>query len=277
MEPVDEYSYYRLGSAMQALLEIPDKTTFGHIFFPLYEAGQIIEELLKSSLPHSSRSAIKDVQSRMAEIMKEARDAENKADFNKEIPGWRITTLKSAVKDFQTIFARESPTMPIFFLPQKGLARTDQLVTNAEMDFAPPVRDILAKCPRVIEEIQQAGKSLAVDLFTARVFHIMRAVEVLVLELLDKYSAKPTADSQRNLGNYVKLLKEKGADAELTRFLDEVVRVERNESIHPTKLFSEAEADMIYSIAKSAIIAIAAQFSKGAIEIPVAADADLEL
>jgi hypothetical protein len=96
----------------------------------------------------------------------------------------------------------------------------------------------------------------------------MRAVEVLVLELLSRYKVELKLESQRNLGNYVKLLKEKNADAQLTRYLDEMVRVERNESIHPTKLFSEAEADMIYSIAKSAIIVITANLSKGVIVLP---------
>jgi hypothetical protein len=180
---------------------------------------------------------------------------------------WSFRGLDQAVKDFKSNFARESPTLPIFFLPQKGLARTDQLITNAEMDFAPSVRESLARYKRAVEEIQQAGRALAVDLFTARAFHIMRAVELLVLELLTRYSAYPTKESQRNFGCYVKLLEGKQAGAELLRFLNEMVRIERNESIHPEKLLSEAEADMIYSIAKSAIIAIITDLDKGALTV----------
>jgi hypothetical protein len=87
----------------------------------------------------------------------------------------------------------------------------------------------------------------------------MRAVEVLVLQLLAKYKAEP---KQRNLGAYMEALQAKKADPDLIRFLDEMVRVERNEGIHPTKLYTEAEADMTYSIAKSAIIAVIEDLGK---------------
>jgi hypothetical protein len=206
-----------------------------------------------------------------------ARKADGKEfEFETQIEPWQFASLTRAISDFKSNFVRESPTLPIFFLPQKGLARTDQLINSAEVDFASSVREALAKYPRAIEEIRQAGKSLAVDLFTARGFHMMRAVEVLVLELLTKYGATPPKESQRNLGNYVGLLKDKGAPEELLRFLNEMVRVERNENIHPAKLLSEAEADMIYSIAKSAIITIIADLDSGALTAAIA-DAAVEI
>jgi hypothetical protein len=218
-----------------------------------------------------SKAAAKDIDSAIRDVMSVARKEDGKEfDFDKQIEPWRLGDIARAISDFKSNFVRESPTLPIFFLPQKGLARTDQLINSAGVDFAPSVREALIKYPRAIEEIRQAGKALAVDLFTARGFHMMRAVEVLVLELLTKYGTPPPKESQRNLGNYVGLLKNKGAPEELLRFLNEMVRVERNENIHPAKLLSEAEADMIYSIAKSAIITIIADLGDAGVPAIIA-------
>jgi hypothetical protein len=266
MDQVDQYSYFTLGAVLSKLEQRPPAPIkLSDIFFDLMNASGSLDNFDRSPCTHSKEAA-KDIESAIRNIFSlaqvEKEDVKKEVDFNTEIEPWALGQIANAIRDFKANFVRESPTLPIFFIPQKGLARTEQLVNNAELDFAPSVREALNQYPRVLEEIRQAGKALAFDLFTARVFHIMRAVEVLVLELLEKYKAKPAADSQRNLGAYVKLLKDKNADAELARFLDEVVRVERNEGIHPTKLFSEAQADMTYSIAKSAIIAVVEDLGK---------------
>ena len=64
-----------------------------------------------------------------------------------------------------------------------------------------------------------------------------------------------------NWGNYISIIKKNGGDPELVRYLNEMARIERNEGIHPTKLLTEVEADMRYTVAKGAIMAMIRDFT----------------
>ena len=67
--------------------------------------------------------------------------------------------------------------------------------------FPEEVRQLLPS--NAVDEIRQAGKALAFDMFTAYAFHMMRAAEILILGLVRDYYPITLRESQRNLGQDV--------------------------------------------------------------------------
>jgi len=252
VEPVDAYSDDRLGAATKGLLALPDEPeSLGEIIAVTFEAQQALDALLNSGLEHSKSSGL-DLRRPIGGLVSDATE-DKKIDWNKPPSPWRISNMKRMVRDLDTILIRECPTLPLFFIPQKGLHRTADLIKQADLVFPEEVRKLLPG--NAVDEIRQAGKALAFDMFTSYAFHMMRAAEILIRNLVRDYYRNALKDSQRNLGQYVKLLADNGADPELVRFLDELVRVERNEGIHPEKLLSEVDAEVIVTAARGAIIA----------------------
>ena len=206
---------------------------------------------MKSGLEHS-KSAARDLRAVLNRLIGDATDGD-KIDWSKPVESYRVSALRRSISELKTILTRECPTLPLFFIPPKGLHRTADLIRQADLIFPEEVRKLLPN--NAIEEIRQAGKALAFDIFTSYAFHMMRAAEILIRSLVRDYYPNALKGSQRNLGQYVRLLADNGADPELVRFLDELVRVERNEGIHPEKLLSEVDAEVIVTAARGAIIA----------------------
>ena len=207
MEQVDQYSYYKLGKALAEFEDTPVVATpFSAVFLKLFQIQVAVQEFEKSPCTHS-KSAAKDIGSAITSLFGVGfqKDDNNQTDMNKPLQPWQFSDLSRAIKDFESNFARESPTLPIFFVPQKGISKTDDLIDRAEKDFPEPIREQLPS--RVIEEIQQGGKALAFDLFTANSFHMMRAAELVMLNLLRDYYSATIPESGRNWGNYISILK----------------------------------------------------------------------
>src|SRR6266404_2343755 len=254
VEPVDPYSYFRLGAAMKDLLNMADEPgSLGNVILTVFEARQALDELVKSGLEHS-KAAARDLLETLRSISQDARDEEGAIDWNKPVQSYRVSHIKQRVRELEIILTRECPTLPVFFIPAKGLNRTSDLIKQAELVFPEEVRKLLPS--NAVDEIRQAGKALAFDMFTSYAFHMMRAAEILILGLVRDYYPVTLKESQRNLGQYVSLLSQNGAAPELVRFLDELLRVERNEGIHPTKLLTEVDAEVIVTAARGAIIAV---------------------
>jgi hypothetical protein len=172
----------------------------------------------------------------------------------------QVAQARRLIEGFETILFTEMPQFDVFHVEQKGISNTRALIENAENDFEEPIRSGLP--PDAVKEIRQGGRAWAFDLPTASAIHIMRAAEIVLLALLPEYGISGPKKSDRNWGNYVKLLRDKGADAEMLKFLDELARFERNETIHPTKLLEPSDRDKVYTVAKGAIIIMQAEILK---------------
>jgi len=170
------------------------------------------------------------------------------------------STLRRLVEGFETILFSEMPRLDVFYVRQKGISNTRALIENAEEDFEEPIRGALP--PSAVDEIRQGGRAWAFELSTASAIHVMRAAEIVLLSLLAEFQIMDLKKSDRNWGGYVRLLRDAKADEEMLKFLDELARFERNETIHPTKLLQPAERDKIYTVAKGAIIIMQSEILK---------------
>ncbi len=53
-------------------------------------------------------------------------------DFNQEIEANSITAIKSALREFEIVFSAELPNLATYFVDQKGIYPTKDLIENAE-------------------------------------------------------------------------------------------------------------------------------------------------
>jgi hypothetical protein len=96
-------------------------------------------------------------------------------------------------------------------------------------------------------EIKESGRCLALERYTASGFHMLRAVENETRDcaiLIGR--ALPT---RRDFNDYIKILKDSGADARLVSVLDNVRSLERNPLVHPEDWLSQDDAVNIFCIA----------------------------
>ncbi len=170
-------------------LPTTDPKKFGVLFFPMWQAQGILREFIKSPYFVHSKSVAQELLVGLRELDTEGRKAKDKDDkdkeefpydFEKEIQYWHVSNLKEKIGELETVMARESPTVPIFFIPQKGIYKTDELINRAETMFSAELQKGIPR--QAITDVHEAGRCIAFELSTAAGFHVLRATEALTRE-----------------------------------------------------------------------------------------------
>ncbi len=164
----------------------------------------------------------------------------------------------SQAKSFETVLLAELRMLPTYYVAQKGIYSTPDLIDNAENVLPGPVKAKLT--PVAIREIRESGRCLAFDNATASGFHIMRAIEVVMDDFyiaVCKPKPKPTARLD-SWGAYIAEFKKSGdpTAAKVVALLQEI-KEDRNNIMHPEWVLSPDEAFTLFEVAQSAIIAMA--------------------
>lgn len=160
--------------------------------------------------------------------------------------------LYYAVNAFEQYFAREVDRFDVFYIPPKGTHATIKLIEKADENIPPDVRSRLSK--EATNDIQQAGRCLALDSPTAAGFHILRAVESLIRFYVDKVTGKPHPAKNRNWGAYIKAIRDNNADARVANYLQHVKDTYRNPIMHPEIVLTPDEAFSLFNASLSAIV-----------------------
>jgi hypothetical protein len=142
------------------------------------------------------------------------------------------------------------------------VARTDVGLFNQKEPFGTAVSK---KLPKASEDIECAGKCLALEQYTAAVFHLMRAMEVgvrrlgtrlkvsinvntetwyQILQHVDGKIKKLPVDSEANKNRKAKL-------AAASQYLDAVRIAVRNEVMHPKQTYRPEEAREVYAATRA--------------------------
>jgi len=190
-------------------------------------------------------------------------EATFKADQTQEIQAWLLSNLVQAATDFETVLANELPGLATYFVSQKGIYSTDDLISNADQHFA---GETLKEIPQTArEDICAGGRCLAFELATASAFHMWRALETVMGQYFLALTGKTFADAkiQRNWFEYIKALEKAGAEQKITEFLEHIRKEYRNPISHPTDTLELDEAQNLFGAALSAI----GQSTKAAIEL----------
>ncbi len=265
MEQVDQYAYYQLGVALTHLsLALPTReaSKFGAMIFPLWRAQQALNDFVGARFFVHSKSVANELLQRIGNLESEAHsgDDKNPYDFEKNVQPWQVSGIKKLIGELETVLARECPTVPIFFIPPKGIYKTDDLINQAENMFSEEIRKAIP--PQAITDVHEAGRCVAFELPTAAGFHVLRATEALTREY---YKFVTTKDSGKtDWGTCIEELREQeSADKGLLDLLDQI-REERNTVMHPRRNLTMDEAIAVVNLAQAAISRTAIDMMKKA-------------
>jgi hypothetical protein len=167
--------------------------------------------------------------------------------------------ITNSLKEFQIVWQTELGKMDTYFISQKGIYSTSDLIERADNVLPAEIIKVLSESIR--SDIKQAGRCLAFDLATAAGFHIMRALEGV---LRDFYCPTflGTKPKTRNWNGYIQCLKGTGADPKILAILDQIRSLHRNPTVHPQEVLTINEAMTLFGIAQSAVVAMMEDASK---------------
>lgn len=168
--------------------------------------------------------------------------------------------------DFETLYQRECADLATFFVSQKRLFATTDLIEHAEKAF--PKNELMRIPQQAIDDIRRAGRCIAFELPTAAGFHAFRALETVVLDYLDRLGKKPTNPYDRNLGKYIGFLKENGADEKICTSLTLLKDSYRNPLFHPTDNLEVGEDIGVFNLSTTAISTLIKDMEKRGLFTP---------
>lgn len=142
------------------------------------------------------------------------------------------------------------------------------MTAEAELTLSEMARRALTD--NEIKDVRAAGRCLAFEVPTAAAFHLYRALESVVLKYMPLLSVS-LKDSDRNLGNYIRILKDKGIDSRITTLLEHIKDQYRNPAIHPGLFFDVDGAASQFALIQSVIHMMAEDISARQAAMPAIA------
>lgn len=156
-----------------------------------------------------------------------------------------------AALEFERELGHELATFDVYHVPPKGTHATLRLIEKAETNLP---ADVVSRFdPQTLSDLRQAGRCLAVDAATASGFHVLRAVESLIIKYLVKVTGHPLAPKNRNWGAYIRVLRAHNADSKVTDYLYHMKEYHRNPIMHPEISLTPDEALSLFHASLSAI------------------------
>jgi hypothetical protein len=254
--------YYEFGKEAESfetkLALFKEAVDLAAIAWPLatfrWRVGAILQEPC-ALLPSSQRAAnaiIESITNVLPEDMGEVFNADYKPV---SIEPYRLTWIRKAITDFETVLKNDMPEMSTFAVSQIGILRTDDLIRGAYRQIAKPLLPLLQDKARA--DIVEAGKCLAFRLSTASAFHACRAIETGIDQYYEAllghaYEVSPNGGNN-NWGAKTKALEDAGADEKVTEFLTHIRKQYRNPVTHPDVVVDEYEAVDLFIASLSAI------------------------
>lgn len=270
MKRVNQYFFYQIGAAVNPLVDLKDEVSYNDLWLMVVTAANSLRELLENEqFPvHTCRSAAQKLHAAAKAATPKIADGDDlSVELAKSVPTSIIWDLRNAAKEFELVFAAELETTDVYYVSQKGIYSTSDLIERADATFTAGVRAKLT--PEIVSDIRQAGKALAFDLDTASGYHMIRATESLIHIYYVKVSGSIPRRKDRNWGAYVRNLNahrkansNSAVDPKLISLIDQVREHHRNPVMHPELTLSADEAQSLFNVCQGVIIAFAGALGK---------------
>lgn len=165
--------------------------------------------------------------------------------------------LTRLIEEFLHEFEIECRGLNIFSLSNIGTHSTSKLLGNAHANL--PTDTVARLSSAVIADIDEAGRCLAFDRPTAAGFHILRAVEPLIVQYLNKLSGVVSPPSRsRSWGAYANALRSSRlsatVDLKIVGMIDHIREFYRNPIMHPEETLTSEQALSLFHTCLSAIV-----------------------
>lgn len=250
------YEAYSLGKNVFPILRLENKNyKFSEVMMPLYFARMSLQTQIneKTIFERASCRAAEEAVQAISSIIPIKFDDIIAADSDKLIQNYEIQYVKNILDNLETVLKNDMPGVAAYVVSKKGIYNTEDLISHADNVFPPEIRTDIPQ--QAIKDFLEAGKCLAYEVPTACAFHLWRAVE----SVMGKYYTKLTKSTFQadnvtpNWSIYVKALNNKGANEDITKFLDHIRESYRNPQTHPEDMLAVNEALGLFGVATSAI------------------------
>jgi hypothetical protein len=159
-----------------------------------------------------------------------------------------VLNIEVAINRMVDTFERECSQKFIVGLEKQRALEPKTLIEEIESAISPDCWNRLSG--RTKREIEECGKCLAFERYTAAGFHMLRGIENEVLDYI--WLLAVPIPAPRGLGHYVTILKDNGADAKLIASLDNIRNLDRNPLMHPQDWLDKDQAIGIFNTAQTA-------------------------
>jgi hypothetical protein len=266
MDRVNGYPIFQLGAALGVMgnrAGIGDKLT--DVAQQMFAAHNTLLQFLDCAVPSLmlSKEAAKNLIQELEGILR----LERVRDPNAVLTPQEAGNLNTLLQHFSSVLFAELGALDLFILSRKLAYDMPTLIKEAEKALPDSITQHLG--PAVISDIREAGKCLAFDVPTAVGFHLFRAVEAAILLYFPVLNIT-TKPSDRNLGAYIKLLKDGGVDPKVIGMLNHLKDHYRNPLIHPELFLTFDDAASLFSFAMSAILALVNELQVQKAKLPTA-------
>lgn len=243
MIEIDPYYLYWLATEIHDLREKPT-------FFTIATAKAMLGDFMNYGKPEflpRTKERAKDIVSLLAPTV-----AAFQAGALDEIIMTEkdLTLLHRRVQDFETEFRKESGHLFVVCAENQRLLTPYVLTEKIENAVATKTWNYMSLMAR--SEIEESGRCLAVERYTASGFHIIRCVESLIREYIGACGVT-LKDSERNWGKYAEMLRANGAANEVTNMIDNLRSDDRNTLMHPEKFLNQDEAIGLFNLCQTAL------------------------
>ena len=264
MEPVEVAELYKMGLKFQLLSRINTGDKFKDRQNDIDEVVYIVYHFLQQPKLHLSLclhelKSLHTILNKWVEYEEYGLDEWDVQRANPEtvFSKYDVKKIRDAYKQFENVLFAELRKKHIYIIPPVRAFSTDILLDDAAKAFDPTLLPYIPK--RSIEDIQAAGKCLATNIPLGMSFYLFRAIEG---ELRAYGSSLGIINSQlkesdRNWGNYLNVIKGKGAKHGIVQFLKQIKDSYRNPMIHVDAELDAKQAPAFFSLAIGTIELIA--------------------
>jgi hypothetical protein len=156
------------------------------------------------------------------------------------------------VRVFEDDLQKDTKHAYVVAVQDQRILSAHVMIEHIATAFSPEVWNHLPI--RAKNNAQESGRCLALERFTASGFHIMRAVEAIVVYYIFKCTGNPPDPGNRNFGAYIRTLEANKAEQKAIRSLRELKDLDRNPLIHPESDLDQDEAISLFILCSQTVI-----------------------
>lgn len=265
MQRLNCYSFFQLGTALKPLETIEEGKELQSVSYDIYLARIWLEWFLANNLvaitfsKDSANNLLTVLRNYVPGVVSEL--SQEKSAY--VLTGIDTNSIRNALRAFQIVLQTELGKMDTYFVSQKGIYSTSDLIERADNVLPFEILQLLPE--PIVTDLQQAGRCLAFDLSTAAGFHIMRAVEAVLRDYYYPAFVQKKAKG-RTWAAYIRDLDDSDADPKVISILDQIRSLHRNPTIHPEEVLTINQAMTLFAIAQSAIVSMVEDASQKYLE-----------
>lgn len=255
MRRVNLYDFVELGKAIQSILNLEDESrpVDGYIAasklkksLDLLKADQIIDY---SMVDHN----VRELDEKLKSLIERFQKKDNQGKDYTEV-GWSARYHSvSSTNVFENVLAAQCRAAATYSVSKVGIYSTNDLIENAAFRFSQETQQIIGR--DALGQLQEAAQCLSFQLHTACGFHMMRAVEYVLLIYMKKICGRKFSSLNTNWGSYIDELekiskgsaRKKPAVATID-LLRQLKNNHRNPVMHAEFVLNQNEAQDIFEL-----------------------------